>query len=102
MLNVKDDSHGRNKILFFKIIITMIRINSCLFVILMYYLSSNFIHYFLFYSMNQCRKGRCVLVILASQWDPIAVPALSVQRAIFLVLEILIQDPRNQVQIHHY
>ncbi|XP_050466185.1 clavesin-2-like [Cataglyphis hispanica] len=42
------------------------------------------------------RKGRCVLVILASQWDPIAVPALSVQRAIFLVLEILIQDPRNQ------
>ncbi|KAI4478647.1 hypothetical protein M0804_011675 [Polistes exclamans] len=35
-------------------------------------------------------------VILASQWDPIAVPALSVQRAIFLVLEILIQDPRNQ------
>jgi len=39
-----------------------------------------------------------VLVILASQWDPIAVPALSVQRAIFLVLEILIQDPRNQVQ----
>ena len=43
------------------------------------------------------RKGRCVLIILASQWDPIAVPALSVQRAIFLVLEILIQDPRNQV-----
>ncbi|XP_050472252.1 clavesin-2-like [Bombus huntii] len=42
------------------------------------------------------RKGRCVLVILASQWDPIAVPALSVQRALFLVLEILIQDPRNQ------
>ncbi|KAG5322608.1 CLVS2 protein, partial [Pseudoatta argentina] len=42
------------------------------------------------------RKGRCVLVILASQWDPVAVPALSVQRAIFLVLEILIQDPRNQ------
>ncbi|XP_046629825.1 clavesin-1-like [Neodiprion virginianus] len=42
------------------------------------------------------RKGRCVLVILASQWDPIAVPALAVQRAIFLVLEILIQDPRNQ------
>ncbi|XP_043274935.1 clavesin-2-like [Venturia canescens] len=42
------------------------------------------------------RKGRCVLVILASQWDPIAVPALSVQRAIFLVLETLIQDPRNQ------
>lgn len=42
------------------------------------------------------RKGRCILVILASQWDPIAVPALSVQRAIFLVLEILIQDPRNQ------
>ncbi|XP_029176384.1 clavesin-2-like [Nylanderia fulva] len=42
------------------------------------------------------RKGRCVLIILASQWDPIAVPALSVQRAIFLVLEILIQDPRNQ------
>ncbi|EFN65174.1 Retinaldehyde-binding protein 1-like protein 1 [Camponotus floridanus] len=42
------------------------------------------------------KKGRCVLVILASQWDPIAVPALSVQRAIFLVLEILIQDPRNQ------
>ncbi|XP_020283875.1 clavesin-2-like [Pseudomyrmex gracilis] len=42
------------------------------------------------------RKGRCVLVILASQWDPTAVPALSVQRAIFLVLEILIQDPRNQ------
>ncbi|XP_012278955.1 uncharacterized protein LOC105698899 [Orussus abietinus] len=42
------------------------------------------------------RKGRCVLVVLASQWDPIAVPALSVQRAIFLVLEILIQDPRNQ------
>lgn len=36
------------------------------------------------------------MVILASQWDPIAVPALSVQRAIFLVLEILIQDPRNQ------
>ncbi|OAD58276.1 Clavesin-2 [Eufriesea mexicana] len=34
--------------------------------------------------------------IPASQWDPIAVPALSVQRAIFLVLEILIQDPRNQ------
>lgn len=48
--------------------------------------------------MNQYRKGRCVLVILASQWDPVAVPALSVQRAIFLVLEILIQDPRNQVQ----
>ncbi|XP_034949975.1 clavesin-2-like [Chelonus insularis] len=42
------------------------------------------------------KKGRCVLVILASQWDPIAVPALSVQRAIFLVLETLIQDPRNQ------
>ncbi|XP_012263346.2 clavesin-2-like [Athalia rosae] len=42
------------------------------------------------------RKGRCVLVILASQWDPIAVPALAVQRALFLVLEILIQDPRNQ------
>ncbi|XP_054007171.1 clavesin-2-like [Hylaeus anthracinus] len=42
------------------------------------------------------RKGRCVLVILASQWDPIAVPALSVQRALFLVLETLIQDPRNQ------
>ncbi|XP_012235143.1 clavesin-2-like isoform X1 [Linepithema humile] len=42
------------------------------------------------------RKGRCVLIILASQWDPLAVPALSVQRAIFLVLEILIQDPRNQ------
>ncbi|XP_031844650.1 clavesin-2 [Nomia melanderi] len=42
------------------------------------------------------RKGRCVLVILASQWDPVAVPALSVQRALFLVLEILIQDPRNQ------
>ncbi|XP_076232894.1 clavesin-2 [Calliopsis andreniformis] len=42
------------------------------------------------------RKGRCVLVILASQWDPISVPALSVQRALFLVLEILIQDPRNQ------
>lgn len=39
-----------------------------------------------------------MLIILASQWDPIAVPALSVQRAIFLVLEILIQDPRNQVQ----
>lgn len=36
-------------------------------------------------------------MILASQWDPIAVPALSVQRAIFLVLETLIQDPRNQV-----
>lgn len=62
------------------------------------YFFFNFIHYFLFHSMNQCRKGRCVLVILASQWDPIAVPALSVQRAIFLVLEILIQDPRNQVQ----
>ncbi|KAK0094411.1 hypothetical protein PV326_010947 [Microctonus aethiopoides] len=42
------------------------------------------------------RKGRCVLVILASQWDPIAVPGLSVQRALFLVLETLIQDPRNQ------
>ncbi|XP_011304578.1 clavesin-2-like [Fopius arisanus] len=42
------------------------------------------------------RKGRCVLVMLASQWDPIAVPALAVQRAIFLVLETLIQDPRNQ------
>ncbi|XP_063973476.1 clavesin-2-like isoform X2 [Diachasmimorpha longicaudata] len=42
------------------------------------------------------KKGRCVLVMLASQWDPIAVPALSVQRAIFLVLETLIQDPRNQ------
>ncbi|XP_076653590.1 clavesin-2 [Halictus rubicundus] len=42
------------------------------------------------------RKGRCVLVILASQWDPVSVPALSVQRALFLVLEILIQDPRNQ------
>ncbi|XP_029033102.1 clavesin-2-like [Osmia bicornis bicornis] len=42
------------------------------------------------------KKGRCVLVFLASQWDPISVPALSVQRAIFLVLEILIQDPRNQ------
>ncbi|XP_043471780.1 clavesin-2-like [Leptopilina heterotoma] len=42
------------------------------------------------------KKGRCVLLILASQWDPIAVPALAVQRAIFLVLEILIQDPRNQ------
>ncbi|XP_072744855.1 clavesin-2 [Anoplolepis gracilipes] len=42
------------------------------------------------------RRGRCVLIILASQWDPIAVPALSVQRAMFLVLEILIQDPRNQ------
>ncbi|XP_012540937.1 clavesin-2 [Monomorium pharaonis] len=42
------------------------------------------------------RKGRCVLIILASQWDPVAVPALAVQRAIFLVLETLIQDPRNQ------
>lgn len=42
------------------------------------------------------KKGRCVLLILASQWDPIAVPALAVQRAIFLVLETLIQDPRNQ------
>nr|XP_033341864.1 clavesin-2-like [Megalopta genalis]XP_033341872.1 clavesin-2-like [Megalopta genalis] len=42
------------------------------------------------------RKGRCVLVILASQWDPVSIPALSVQRALFLVLEILIQDPRNQ------
>ncbi|XP_018404939.1 PREDICTED: clavesin-2-like [Cyphomyrmex costatus] len=42
------------------------------------------------------RKGRCVLIILASQWDPVAVPALSVQRAVFLVLETLIQDPRNQ------
>ncbi|OXU26783.1 hypothetical protein TSAR_006491 [Trichomalopsis sarcophagae] len=42
------------------------------------------------------RKGRCVLIILASQWDPIAIPALVVQRAIFLVLETLIQDPRNQ------
>lgn len=39
-----------------------------------------------------------MLIILASQWDPVAVPALSVQRAIFLVLEILIQDPRNQVR----
>ena len=48
--------------------------------------------------MRISRKGRCVLVILASQWDPIAVPALSVQRALFLVLEILIQDPRNQVR----
>lgn len=47
--------------------------------------------------VNYFRKGRCVLVILASQWDPVAVPALSVQRALFLVLEILIQDPRNQV-----
>ncbi|XP_058799097.1 clavesin-2-like [Phymastichus coffea] len=42
------------------------------------------------------RKGRCVLIILASQWDPITIPALIVQRAIFLVLETLIQDPRNQ------
>lgn len=42
------------------------------------------------------KKGRCVLIILASQWDPIAVPAISVLRSIFLVLEILIQDQRNQ------
>ncbi|XP_008551340.1 clavesin-1 [Microplitis demolitor] len=42
------------------------------------------------------KKGRCVLIILTSQWDPIAVPVLSIQRAIFLVLEILIQDFRNQ------
>lgn len=42
------------------------------------------------------RKGRCILIILASQWDPITIPALVVQRAIFLVLEILIEDPRNQ------
>ncbi|XP_014205030.1 clavesin-2-like [Copidosoma floridanum] len=42
------------------------------------------------------RKGRCVLVVLASQWDSITIPALAVQRAIFLVLETLIQDPRNQ------
>ncbi|KAJ8679443.1 hypothetical protein QAD02_015230 [Eretmocerus hayati] len=42
------------------------------------------------------RKGRCVLIILASQWEPATIPALVVQRAIFLVLETLIQDPRNQ------
>lgn len=37
-------------------------------------------------------------MILASQWDPISVPPLAVQRAIFLVLETLIDDPRNQVR----
>lgn len=42
------------------------------------------------------RRGRCVLLMFASNWNPAACPLLSVYRALLLTLERTLDDVQNQ------